>query len=214
MTNVQEQNADLKTKGVVLHGTARYYDVLAWLFLRGREGEFRGKIVELARLKSGESVLDVGCGTGTLAIAAEKRVGPSGAVRGVDASPEMIARANKKARRSGIEVDFQTGIVEALPFPDGSFDVVLSSLMFHHLPPDVRGQCAKEIRRVLKPGGRALIVDFGVSGKKKGLMAHLHKRHGSVKIQDVVTLLREIGLDVVESGEVGIKSVNFVLAMA
>src|SRR5919106_5180593 len=100
MTTVEERNLTPNTKGLVLHGTARYYDLLALLFMRGREEEFREKVLELARLRSGESVLDVGCGTGTLAIAAKQRVGPTGKVYGIDASPEMISRATKKALKA------------------------------------------------------------------------------------------------------------------
>src|SRR5215216_4246893 len=169
MTKVEHQNPTPRTSGLVLHGTARFYDLLAWLMTRGREGVFREKVVDLARLQSGESVLDVGCGTGTLAVAAKRRVGPAGAVYGVDASPEMIARASKKARKAGLEVVFRNALVQALPFPDDSFDAVLSTLMLHHLPPSAREQCAREVRRVLKPGGRVLAVDFATSGKKKGL---------------------------------------------
>ena len=115
------------TVGIVVHWAARY-DLLAWLLTRGREREFRENLVRLARIEPGESVLDVGCGTGTLAIAAKRRVGPTGAVSGIDASPEMIARASKKARKAGIEVAFQEGVAQTLPFPDAQFDVVLSTL--------------------------------------------------------------------------------------
>jgi ubiquinone/menaquinone biosynthesis C-methylase UbiE len=89
---------------------------------------------DLAGLKSGDSVLDVGCGTGALAMAAKQRVGASGKVHGIDASPEMIARARKKANKRGSDVGFRTAVVEELPFPDETFDAVLSTLMLHHLP--------------------------------------------------------------------------------
>src|SRR4030095_11476992 len=118
MTNIEQQNVTPRTSGLVLHGPARYYDLLAWLLMRGKEGAFRERVVDLARLQSGESVLDVGCGTGTLAIAAKQRVGPTGAVYGIDASPEMIARAGRKAKKAGIEVFFKNAVVEALSFPD------------------------------------------------------------------------------------------------
>jgi ubiquinone/menaquinone biosynthesis C-methylase UbiE len=81
MTTIEQQNVT-RTTGLVLHGTARYYDLLAWLFMRGREGTFREKVLDLARLKFDESVLDVGCGTGTLAISAKQRVGTTGEVYG------------------------------------------------------------------------------------------------------------------------------------
>src|SRR5215471_15579110 len=81
-----------RTKGRVLHSEAHYYDLLAWLLTFGRERAFRERLVGLARVDPGDTVLDVGCGTGTLAIAAKRRVGAAGAVHGVDASLEMIER--------------------------------------------------------------------------------------------------------------------------
>jgi ubiquinone/menaquinone biosynthesis C-methylase UbiE len=86
--------------------------------------------------------------------------------------------------------------------------------MLHHLPREAREQCAREIRRVVKPGGRVIAVDFATSGKKKGLLAHLHRRHGSVKLSDVIAVLSQAGLSVVESGALGMKDMHFVLATA
>src|SRR5215470_5737582 len=131
MTKTKDTHSAPNTKGRVLH-SAVGYDLLAWLFLLGRERAFRERLVRLARLETGQSVLDVGCGTGSLAIAAKRRVGPSGTVEGIDASPEMIARAWKKASKAGVDVRFTTGVVEALPFPDARYDVLLSTLMLHH----------------------------------------------------------------------------------
>ncbi|MDP9176989.1 MAG: methyltransferase domain-containing protein [Gemmatimonadota bacterium] len=197
-----------------MHSQARYYDLLAWLLTLGREPAFRARLVALARLEPGETILDVGCGTGTLAIAAKGRVGGAGVVHGIDASPEMIDLANRKATKAGIDVAFQTGIVEALPFPDAQFDVVLSTLMLHHLPKLVRRQCAREMRRVLKPGGRVLAVDFATpAGKRKGLLARFH-RHGHLALRDMTELLAESGVRVVESGSVGVGDLHFALATA
>lgn len=201
------------TKGRVLHSAAGY-DLLAWLLLLGRERAFRERLVRLARLQPAQSVLDVGCGTGSLAIAAKRRVGTAGTVQGIDASPEMIARARRKASKAGVDVPFTTGVVEALPFPDGRFDAVLSTLMLHHLPREARRQCAREMRRVLKPGGCVLAVDFGgAAGDRKSLIEHFH-RHGRVDVHDVVKLLSEAGFEIVESGAVGVRDLNFVLATA
>ena len=213
MTKVIEQASAPVTSGIILH-SAGLYDFLASVMMLGRERSFREKVIDLARIKAGESVLDVGCGTGTLAIAAKRRVGPNGKVYGIDASPEMIARANKKARKAGAEVVFKNDVVEALPFTDQSFDVILSTLMLHHLPPETRKECAREMRRVLKPGGRILAIDFATSGKKKGLLAHLHRRHGSVKLGEIIDVLSQAGLTIVESGELGMKDMHFVLATA
>src|SRR5262245_58183115 len=116
MMNANQHNDTAQTTGLVLHGTARYYDLLAWLVMRGQEGAFREQVVDLARIQPGDRVLDVGCGTGTLAIAARQRVGPTGTVYGIDPSPEMITRASKKVSKSGVEVVLKEAIVEALPF--------------------------------------------------------------------------------------------------
>jgi ubiquinone/menaquinone biosynthesis C-methylase UbiE len=145
MTNIENISAVPHTKGIVLHH-AFAYDVVVWLRLFGRERAFREKLIDLARIKPGNAVLDVGCGTGSLAIAAKRPAGPCGTVCGIDASPEMIARAAKKARKTGADIVFKDGIIEALPFPDAQFDVVLSTLMLHHLPRKARAQGAREIR--------------------------------------------------------------------
>jgi ubiquinone/menaquinone biosynthesis C-methylase UbiE len=100
-----------------------------------------------AHLQPGEAVLDVGCGTGTLAIAAKRQVGPTGTVCGLDASPEMITRAEKKAWKAGADVAFKKAFAQSLPFPDAQFDVVLTSIMLHHLPGSARREVAGEFRR-------------------------------------------------------------------
>jgi ubiquinone/menaquinone biosynthesis C-methylase UbiE len=200
------------TTGSVLHSAA-WYDLTVWLMTFGRERVYRERFVDLAHLEPGESVLDVGCGTGTLAIVSKRRVGPTGTVHGIDASPAMIARAREKATKAGVEVFFKQGVVEALPFPDAHFDVILSTLMLHHLPSKLREQCAREVRRVVKPGGRVLVVDFRERGRKgKGLLAHFHHRHGHVELDDMIAVLSGAGLNVLESGAVGIKDLQFVLA--
>jgi ubiquinone/menaquinone biosynthesis C-methylase UbiE len=213
MSNAGEQGAAPSTTGIVLH-RAFLYDLFVWLVSLGRERVCRGRALDLAYLKPGESVLDIGCGTGTLAIAAKQRVGLTGRVYGVDASPEMLARASGKANRAGAEVVFKNGIAERLPFPDGEFDAVLSTVMLHHLGRKARQQCAHEVRRVLKPGGRVLAVDFARPAHgKKGLLDHFH-HHGYVDLNDLVALLTEAGLNTVESGAVGIGDLQFVLAAA
>ncbi|HEX6537339.1 MAG TPA: methyltransferase domain-containing protein [Gemmatimonadaceae bacterium] len=202
------------TKGLVIRAEARYYDLQSWLLTFGRGRAFRERLVSLARLRPGDSVLDVGCGTGTLAIAAKRRVGATGTVHGIDASPEMIALASRKAAKAGVDVAFRTGVAEALPFPDASFDAVVSTLMLHHLPKPVRRQLAREIRRVLRPGGRVLAVDFATPAReRKGLLARFH-RHGHLALSDIIELLGEAGLSVVESGSVGVGDLQFAVATA
>jgi ubiquinone/menaquinone biosynthesis C-methylase UbiE len=158
------------------------------------------------------SVLDIGCGTGTQAIAAARHLGLSGTVYGIDASPPMIARANRKASRTGVQVVFSVAAAERLPYDDHRFDVVLSTLMLHHLPRTTREQCAREVTRVLKPGGRLLAVDFG-GRQHKGVLAHFH-RHGRVDIESIMELLTKAGLTIVSSGAVGMNDLQFVLGEA
>ena len=213
MANETAQNAEMTTSGIVLH-RALLYDACVWLVSLGREHSYREKALDLANLRPGESVLDIGCGTGTLAIAAKRRVGAAGRVCGIDASPEMLARAGKKSKRVAAEIVFKNGVVEALPFPDSQFDVVLSTLMLHHIGRKARQQCAQEVRRVLKPGGRVLALDFARPAKgKKGLLGHFH-HHGYLNFQDLGALLTEAGLNTVQSGAVGIGDLHFVLASA
>jgi ubiquinone/menaquinone biosynthesis C-methylase UbiE len=113
-----------------------------------------------------------------------------------------------------VDVTFTNGVVEGLPFPGEHFDTVLSTLMLHHLPRAAREQCVREIRRVLKPGGRVLAVDFGgTTGGRKSFIEHFH-RHGRVDVHDIIKLLSEAGLEIIESGPVGVRDLNFVLATA
>lgn len=210
MTNVIEQ-ATATPRGIVLH-SAHFYDVLVRVLTLGRESALREKMIDLASLKPGETVLDVGCGTGTLAIAAGRHVGSSGKVYGIDASPEMIARAGKKAGKAGQGIEFRNASIEALPFQDAQFDVVLSTLILHHLPRQVRENGLREIRRVLKTGGRVLVVDFGQSERPKGLIGRLHHGHGHVAPAEIAALLNAAGLNVLESGPVGFRDAHFALA--
>ena len=200
------------TLGRVLH-SARGYDLLAWLFLGGRERAFRQRILDLARVAPTDSVLDVGCGTGTLAILAKERVATSTMVCGIDASPAMIEKATRKATESRVDVTFQIAVVEAVPFSDATFDVVLSSLMLHHLPRAVREQCAREMRRVAKPKARVVAVDFGGDRAKRSLFDRLHS-HGRLPLAEIVRVLSEAGFTIDESGLLGVHDLQFFIARA
>lgn len=188
---------------------AARYDLLLWLLTLGRERAFRERLLAPAHLQPGESVLDVGCGTGTLAIVASRHT--TAEVHGVDASPEMVARARAKARRAGSAAAFDVARAESLPFADARFDVALSTVMLHHLPRATRLAAVREMGRVLKPTGRLLVVDFAGARGGKGPRLHFH-RHGHVDPRRLVELANEAGLDVRESGPLGRWSLHWVLA--
>lgn len=198
-----------RPSGIVLHGAAGY-DLLAKLLTFGRERRFREFMLHPAGLQPGEAVLDVACGTGTLAIAAKRLVGSNGSVTGIDASPEMIERARAKAERAGLTVTFVNGTAGDLPFGDRQFDIVMGTLMLHHLPKPVRSAFAAEARRVLKPGGRLLLIDFGRPLRQSGLL-RFH-RHGHVDMHAVGALLTESGFEIGDAGPLGTKNLNYICA--
>jgi ubiquinone/menaquinone biosynthesis C-methylase UbiE len=153
-----------ETTGGALLDRGWRYDLEVWLFdtflVRGKIGKLRQRVIDQAQLRTGASLLDVGCGTGSLAIQAAARVGPTGRVIGIDPAPRQIARAQAKSRRAGLDIEFRSGQIERLPFTDGSFDAVTSTLMLHHLPADLKRRGLTEVHRVLKPGGRLVVADF------------------------------------------------------
>ena len=194
-----------ETQGRILDQGWRY-DLLEWVLdtflLRGWLRELRQRTATLARLQPGEKVLDVGCGTGTLAIEVQQRVGATGRACGVDPGAQQIARARSKAARRNLPIDFKIGVIEHLDFPDQTFDVVLSTLMMHHLPDDLKRQGLSEIARVLKPGGRLVIADFKRPEKRQDQRAR-HGGHGAEGsgIQDLPAFLKDAGFSQVETEE-------------
>lgn len=125
-----------------------------------RERIFKACLIEQAKIGPGMSVLDVGCGTGTLAIAAKRAV-PSAEIVGLDGDPQVLAKASSKAREAQAEITLDEGLSFDLPYGDESFDRVLSSLFFHHLTGRDKRRTFAEIRRVLRPGGELHLADWG-----------------------------------------------------
>ncbi len=194
-----------ETQGRILDQGWRY-DLMEWVLdtflIRGWLRELRQKTASLARLQPGDKVLDVGCGTGTLAIEVQQRVGATGRAFGVDPGAQQIARARSKAARRNLPIEFKIGVIEHLDFPDQTFDAVVSTLMMHHLPDDLKRQGLSEIARVLKPGGRLVIADFKRPENAQDQRAR-HGRHGAMGsgIQDLPALLKDAGFSPVEMEE-------------
>src|SRR5689334_5563504 len=123
------------TRGHTL-GAPRLYDTFVDLFFLGRRRATYQLLIDAAGVRPGQRVLDVGCGTGYLARLVARAVGPSGQVVGIDPSQDMIEYAARKAGGTG-NVRFQVGMAESLEHPAEHFDVVMTSLMLHHLPEDL-----------------------------------------------------------------------------
>ncbi len=191
-----------ETKGLIGSGGWRY-DLMEWFIdtfvFRGQVRELRQRTATLAHIQPGDAVLDVGCGTGALAMEVARRVGRAGRVAGVDPGTEQIARARAKAARRNVPIEFQIGVIEQLPFPDQTFDVVLSTLMMHHLPNMLKRQGLAEIARVLKPGGRLVIADFKRKQERQGQAARFHA--GGSSMQDLAALIKDAGFSEVETEE-------------
>lgn len=146
------------TRGMTLNWLAPWYDML-WCPAFGLGKRFRDRTAALAEFRAGERVLDVGCGTGWLTRRAAEIVGPTGAAWGIDAAPDMIRVGMQEAARARNAAQFKLAAIEALPFEDASFDLVVASLVIHHLPPELKAIGLKEAYRVLKPGSRLLVAE-------------------------------------------------------
>lgn len=151
-----------------------FYDFIQKYIVR--DVRYKNILIEQADIRAGQRVLDLGCGTGTLAIMVKQKH-PSAEVAGLDADPDMLKVARYKSSQAKAPVKFDVGFTNNLPYPDQTFDRVLSSIMIHHLKTPDKKKTAQEVFRVLKPGGQLHIVDFGkpVTWYGKMLGPFLHR---------------------------------------
>jgi ubiquinone/menaquinone biosynthesis C-methylase UbiE len=157
----------------------------------------RKKLFDQASVQPHHRVLDIGCGTGTFAVAIKGWL-PAVEVVGLDPDPKALARSRRKADRAGVSIRFDQGFANALPYPDASFDRVFSSLMFHHLPHDAKLATMREARRVLKAGGSLHLLDFEQEGSHGhnplARWLHSRKRMQDNNREQILNWMREAAL--------------------
>ncbi len=182
-----------------LHALTRFYDFI--LILGGFGKKFREKIVNSVEIKDSNKVLDVGCATGVF-LQLLKRKYPKACVVGIDPDKQSLGIARRRLNKFS-HVELIEGFGEALPFEKESFDIVFSTLVFHHMSTDIKQKCITEIYRILKKGGKLVIVDFGstkhlwfykyvtfwepfehVKGNLQGLIPEFMKQAGFKNIQE------------------------------
>lgn len=181
------------------HRITRHYDLVARLGMR--EGTIKRRVLARTRLAPDGRLLDIGCGTGTLALMAWRRY-PQATIAGLDGDPAILAMARRKAGRARAPITFDEGMSYALPYADASFDAVTATLMLHHLTPDQQERTLAEVWRVLRPGGRFVVADFApphsrlmsLAAKAVRRVTRLHggaggayARHRTLRVAEMLT---------------------------
>ncbi|OGS49115.1 MAG: hypothetical protein A3K68_01685 [Euryarchaeota archaeon RBG_16_68_13] len=181
------------------HSLTRFFDPV--MRVAFREGPMKARLVSQMAPRPGQTVLDLGCGTGTLAILL-KQAEPRARVVGLDADRRILVIARAKAAAAHVDIEWDHGMAHDLPYPDGAFDAVVASLVLHHLSHEEKVQALRDVRRVLRPGGSFHAADFGVP--RTASMRAL-ARLGALleETQDGIegrfpSLFRDAGLDNVE----------------
>jgi ubiquinone/menaquinone biosynthesis C-methylase UbiE len=177
------------------------YDPLLKLL---RADSAKRELIEQARIRAGQRVLDIGCGTGSLAVML-KNSHPDAEIVGLDPDERALELGRRKAARESLEIQFDCAYSDAMPYPDAHFDHLVSSFVFHHLDRETKRGTLGEARRVLKPGGALHLMDFGGSQlRSDGWLARLlHSNEGLADQFEagLPTLMEEAGFsEVIEAG--------------
>ena len=187
----------------MLHGSGQTYDIFAAVFFGGRRRRVFTRLAGESGARAGDRVLDVGCGTGYFTRVLAQAVAPAGAAHGVDPSGEAITHARRVSHLANCT--FGEGVAEALDAPDAAYDVVVSSLMIHHLPETVRPRAIREMFRVLRPGGSVLIAEFrppsSLLGRRMITRLTGHGAMAENRVDLLEPMIREAGFEQVRSGE-------------
>ncbi len=191
----------------------RYYDIVVNLITLGRTKAIHRETLSLAGLRPGDSVLDIGCGTGVLMLEAERIVGPDGTLVGLDVEPAMIKQARRRASDNNSQATFEIAPIDHIPYPDGTFDVVFCTLVYHHLTDTQKREGLVELERVLKPNGRLVLVD--INPTRRSILTSL-PGHSQLERQDYVRHevtegMQVAGLTVVETGAHPSKQLSYAI---
>jgi ubiquinone/menaquinone biosynthesis C-methylase UbiE len=183
------------------HWLTPYYDAVVGTTTRERA--FKQVLIRQAGCKAGQQVLDLACGTGTLAIWI-KQSQPLATVTGVDGDPAILSIATRKAQRADVAVQFDHALSYHLPYPAAHFDRAVSSLFFHHLTWENKQRTAQELFRVLKPGGQLHVADWGypANALMRGLFLSVQLLDGFKNTQDnasgkLIELFQQAGFSAV-----------------
>lgn len=204
--SIDNQNKSAKTRGHTIPWAA-IYDPLIRMMSLGNDQTIRAESIAHSGIRPGDSVLDAGCGTGDLTLKAKEREGEKGEVFGVDAAVQMIRAAKRKSAKLGVDINWSVEALEKMSFPDKRFNVVLASLVMHHLPGDLKEKALAEMYRVLKPGGRLFVLEIessesSLTSRFSNWIVHLHGGHTATKksLQKLVPIVEGAGFTDIETG--------------
>jgi ubiquinone/menaquinone biosynthesis C-methylase UbiE len=212
--SMEKQTNEEQPEKNEMEGMVASYDSYMRNITLGREPLLRETTVKTARVKPGDTVLEVGCGTGSLSLAAKRQAGPTGKVFGIDPLPGMIEVSKMKADKANEEINFQLGSIDNIPFPQDQFDVVLCSFMIFHISAATRKKGIAEIHRVLKPNGRLFVLDLALPTQpiQRAIAKTLLGFMVEQELEELIPLMKESGYSGIEKVPVDFRILGLSLA--